>query len=255
MVNAGAMWVRRFLLLAFSIFCVQSLSAVQLTIFAAVSLTEALTEIAPLYKQVSGNTFQFNFAGSNDLARQINAGAAADLFFSADEAKMDYLEQQNRLAPKTRRSLLSNTLVIVIPKDASSAIASPTDLPKAVHHLALANPDAVPAGIYAKQYLMRLFLWENLRPMIVPTENVRACLAAVETGNADAGFVYKTDASISKRTKIAYEVPVAEGPPISYPIAVIKDSQSIEEATKAEDFLASAQAMMIFQKYGFAPLH
>ncbi len=255
MVNAGAMWVLRCLLLAFSIFCVQSLGAAQLTIFAAISLTDALTEIASLYKQVSGNTFQFNFAGSNELARQINAGAAVDLFFSADEAKMDYLEQQNRLAPRTRRSLLSNTLVIVVPKDASSAIASPTDLPKAVHHLALANPDAVPAGIYAKQYLMKLSLWENLRPLIVPTENVRACLAAVETGNADAGIVYKTDALISKRTKIAYEVPVADGPTISYPIAVIKDSQSIEEATKAEDFLASAPATKVFQKYGFTPLH
>jgi molybdate transport system substrate-binding protein len=255
MVNAGAMRVRGCLLVAFSFFCVKSLSAAQLTIFAAISLTDALIEIAPLYKQVSGNTFQFNFAGSNELARQINAGAAADLFFSADEAKMDDLERQNHLAPKTRRSLLGNTLVIVIPKDASSAIASPTDLPKAVHRLALANPDAVPAGIYAKQYLMKLFLWENLRPLIVPTENIRACLAMVETGNADAGIVYKTDALISKRTKIAYEVPVADGPPISYPIAVIRDSQSIEEATKAEDFLASAQAMKIFQKYGFTPLH
>jgi molybdate transport system substrate-binding protein len=255
MVNAGAMRVRGCLLVAFLIFCVQSLSAAQLTIFAAISLTDALTEIAALYKQVSGNTFQFNFAGSNELARQINAGAAADLFFSADELKMDDLERQNRLVPKTRRSLLGNTLVIVIPKDASSAIASPADLPKAVHRLALANPDAVPAGIYAKQYLMKLFLWENLRPLIVPTENVRACLAAVETGNADAGIVYKTDALISKRSKIAYEVPVADGPPISYPIAVIKDSQSIEEATKAEDFLASAPAMKIFQKYGFTPSH
>jgi molybdate transport system substrate-binding protein len=249
------MWVRGCLILAFSFFFAHSLSAAQLTIFAAISLTDALTEIAPIYEQASGNKLQFNFAASNELARQINAGAAADIFISADEAKIDDLERQNRLAPKTRRSLLGNSLVIVVPKDASLTIANPVDLPKSIHRLALANPDAVPAGIYAKQYLMKLLLWENLRPMIVPTENVRACLAAVETGNADAGFVYKTDALISKRTKIAYEVPVADGPSISYPIAVIKDSPSIEEAKKAEDFLASPAAIKVFQKYGFTPLH
>jgi molybdate transport system substrate-binding protein len=255
MVNAGAMRVRGCLILAFSFFLAHSLGAAQLTIFAAISLTDALTEIAPIYEQASGNKLQFNFAGSNELARQINAGAAADIFISADEAKMDNLERQNWLAPKTRRSLLGNSLVIVVPKDASRTIANPVDLPKSVHSLALANPDAVPAGIYAKQYLMKLFLWEKLRPMIVPTENVRACLAAVETGNADAGFVYRTDALTSKRTRIAYEVPVADGPSISYPIAVIKDSPSIEEAKKAEDFLTSAPAIKVFQKYGFTPLH
>lgn len=253
--NAGAMWARASLLLVLCVFGVRPLNAAQLTIFAAISLTDALTEIAPLYEQSSGNKLQFNFAGSNELARQINAGAPADLFFSADEAKMDDLERQNHLAPKTRRSLLGNTLVIVVPKDASISVSSPASLTKSIHRLALANPDAVPAGIYAKQYLMKLSLWESLRAVVVPTENVRACLAAVETGNADAGIVYKTDALISKQSKIAYEVPVAEGPSISYPIAVLKDSQSIEEATKAEDFLASAQAMKIFQKYGFLPMH
>ena len=225
-------------------------------VFAAISLTDALNEIAPLYRRASGDTLSFNFAGSNDLARQIDAGAPADLFFSADEAKMDFLAKKDRLLPGTRRSLLGNTLVIIVPKSASFVISSPTQLAddSIIKRLALANPDAVPAGIYAKEYLTKIGIWDRVSPKVIPTENVRACLAAVESTDADAGIVYKTDAMISKQAKIEYEIPVADGPRISYPLAVTKDSSRADGAKKLAAFLASPEAAKIFEKHGFIML-
>jgi len=237
--------------------------AAEITLFAAISLTDALEEIQPIYEQASGDKLSFNFAGSNDLARQIDAGAPADLFFSADEAKMDFLASKNRLLAGSRKSLLGNTLVIVIPKSASFAISDPKQLDDAsiVKKLALANPDAVPAGIYAKEYLTKLGIWDHLKENVIPTENVRACLAAVESTNADAGIVYKTDAMTSHEVKVAYEVSAAEGPHISYPLAVItnslapeKDAGRIDHAKKFAAFLESPDAAKIFVKFGFTIL-
>ena len=120
-----------------------------------------------------------------------------------------------------------------------------------VHALALANPDAVPAGIYAKEYLKKINIWEKVSGKVVPTENVRACLAAVESRNVDAGIVYKTDALISKETAVAYEVPVSESPQISYPLAVIKESANAQEAERFAAYLESTEAAKIFEKHGF----
>ena len=169
---------------------------------------------------------QFNFGASSTLARQIEEGAPADLFFSADEAKMDALEKKELLLPGTRRSLLSNSLVLVVPADASAAPKSAADLVKPeFKKIALAEPQTVPAGIYAREYLQKLGLWDAVKEKVVPTENVRAALAAVESGNVEVGIVYKTDSLISKKVKVAVEVPAAEGPKISYPIAVVKSSK------------------------------
>jgi molybdate transport system substrate-binding protein len=237
--------------------------AAEITLFAAISLTDALKEIQPVYEMASGDKLSFNFAGSNVLARQIDAGAPADLFFSADEAKMDFLASKNRLLAGSRKSLLGNTLVIVIPKSASFAISDPKELDNGsiVKKLALANPDAVPAGIYAKEFLTKLGIWDHLKGNVIPTENVRACLAAVESTNADAGIVYKTDALTSHEVKVAYEVPAAEGPHISYPLAVITDSpaldndaERIDHAKRFAAFLESPDAAKIFVKYGFTVL-
>jgi len=237
--------------------------AAEILLFAAISLTDALNEIQPIYEKASGDKLSFNFAGSNELARQIDAGAQADLFFSADEAKMDFLASKNRLLGGSRKSLLGNTLVIVIPKSASFAISDPRQLDNGsiVKKLALANPDAVPAGIYAKEFLTKLGIWDHVKGNVIPTENVRACLAAVESTNADAGIVYKTDALTSHEVKVAYEVPGAEGPHISYPLAVItdplalnKDAERIDHAKKFAAFLESPDAAKIFVKYGFTIL-
>ena len=229
-----------------------SISAAELAVHAAASLTDAMKEIAVAYEKESGDKLQFNFGASSMLARQIEEGAPADLFFSADEAKMDALEKKALLLPGTRRSLLSNSLVIVVAADATSVPKSAADLTKAEYKkLALAEPQTVPAGIYAREYLQKVGLWDAVKEMVVPTENVRAALAAVESGNVDAGIIYKTDSLISKKVKIAVEIPAAEGPKISYPVAVLKSSKEPERAKKFAEYLAGPKARAIFAKFGF----
>jgi molybdate transport system substrate-binding protein len=238
--------------LLFSLFIATGISAADLTVYAAASLTDAMKEIGPAYEKESGDKLQFNFGASNMLARQIEEGAPADLFFSADEAKMDALEKKDLLLSGTRRSLLSNLLVIVVPADASAAPKSAADLTKPeFRKLALAEPQTVPGGIYAREYLQKLGLWDAVKEKVVPTENVRAALAAVESGNVEAGIVYKTDSLISKKVKIAVEVPAAEGPKISYPVAVLRSSKQPDRARKSAEYLAGPMARSVFEKFGF----
>jgi molybdate transport system substrate-binding protein len=238
--------------LLLSLFLNARLFAAELTVHAAASLTEAMKEIGATYEKESGDKLQFNFGASNMLARQIEEGAPADLFFSADEAKMDALEKKDLLLAGTRRSLLSNLLVIVVTNDASVIPKSAFDLIKPEYKkLALAEPQSVPAGIYAREYLQKLKLWDALKDKIVPTENVRSALAAVESGNVEAGFIYKTDALISKKVMVAVEISAAEGPRISYPVAVVKSSKEPERARKLEEYLAGPEARAIFKKFGF----
>jgi molybdate transport system substrate-binding protein len=225
-------------------------TAAEIQVFAAASLTDALKEIAPEYEKATGDKLVLNLGASSTLARQIQEGAPADLFLSADEAKMDGLEKRKLLLAGTRKSVLSNTLVVVVPVDSSLKISSPADL-VAVRALALAEPQTVPAGIYAKEYLKRKGLWSKVIDRVIPTENVRAALAAVESGNVDAGIVYKTDAGISKKVKIAYEVPRAEAPSISYPFAVLAASERKAAARKLLDYLHSPSALAVFRKHGF----
>src|SRR5262245_32749725 len=227
--------------------------AADVTVFAAASLTDSLKAIAADYEKQSGDRVVFNFGASSLLARQIEEGAPADIFFSADEAKMDGLEKKGLIAKDTRKSRLSNSLVIVVASENGVAIGSPKDLatPK-VKRLALAEPRTVPAGIYAKEYLEKQNLWSGVQAKVVPTENVRAALAAVEAGNAEAGIVYKTDAAISKKVKVTYEVPTADAPAISYPMAVVKEAKQPVAARKFLEHLESEEAGRVFQKYGFS---
>ncbi len=231
-----------------------SVNAAELNVFAAASLSDALKELTPAYEAMSGDRLRFNLAGSNALARQIKEGAPADVFFSADEAKMDDLARAGLLAADTRRTLLSNTLAIVVHADGGAAVTAPADLATpAVRRLALAETQTVPAGIYAREYLLKSGLWAQVAAKVVALENVRATLAAVEAGNADAGIVYRTDALISKKVRVAFEVPAAEGPVIAYPLAVLRNSRSPEAARRFAGFLASAEARAVFLKYGFLP--
>ncbi len=226
--------------------------AAEVTVFAAASLTDSLKEIAAICEKNSGDKIIFNFAGSSLLARQIEEGAPADVFFSADEARMDDLEKKGLIVGATRKSRLSNTLVIVVTTDSTLKIVSPEDLAgPLVKQIALADPGTAPAGIYSKEYLVNRKLWSAVQPKVVPTENVRAALAAVESGNVEAGMVYKTDATISKRVKVACEISAKEGPAISYPVAVIKASRNIEAARRFVDCLNSPDATRVFEKYGF----
>jgi molybdate transport system substrate-binding protein len=229
-----------------------SLRAAEINVFAAASLSDALKEIAAAYEKQSGDKILFNFGASSLLARQIEEGVPADIFFSADEAKMDGLEKKGLLLNDTRKARLSNSLVIVVAKEKGAAITTPRDLASdKVTRLALAEPRTVPAGIYAKEYLQKQNLWTAVEAKIVPTENVRAALAAVESGNAEAGIVYKTDAAISKKVRVAYEVPASDTPPISYPMAVIKEGKNPDGAKRFLDCLNSEQAGEVFAKFGF----
>jgi molybdate transport system substrate-binding protein len=236
------------LLLAFAF--VGRAFAAEILVSAAASLTDVLREMAPSYEAKSGDKLIFNLGASSMLARQIQEGAPSDVFFSADEEKMDALQKKGLIRKDSRKSLLSNTLVIVVANDSAIKIQSAHDLKKA-RRIAIAEPTTVPAGIYARQYLEKIGLWTKLIDSFIPTDNVRAALAAVESGNVDAGIVYKTDAGMSKKVKIAFEVPVSEGPKISYPVAVVKDSKSLAAAEAFVKYLASDEASAVFTKYGF----
>ena len=228
-------------------------AAAELTVFAAASLSDSLEALAPLYAKASGSTVRFNFGGSGSLARQIKEGAPADVFLSADELRLDQLDRDGLLLPGTRRTLLANTLVLVVAAD-NTTIATLDDLSlPAVRHLAFGEPATVPAGTYAKTYLAGLGRWEPLQAKAVFMENVRAVLAAVEAGNADAGFVYKTDALRSKKTRIALEIPQAEGPSITYPAAVINTAKSADAAKGFIFWLGTPEAQSVFAKHGFLP--
>jgi molybdate transport system substrate-binding protein len=230
-----------------------SAAAAEVKVFAAASLTDVMQAIATKYESQSGDKIVFNFAGSNVLSRQIVQGAPADLFLSADEAEMDAVAKPGLLVNNSRQDLLSNTLVIIVPKESRLSVQDPGDLAKPdFKRIALADPETVPAGVYAKAYLEKKGVWTSLQNKVIPTENVRAALAAVSSGNADAGIVYKTDALISKSTKVAYEIAAGEGPRILYPIALVKGSGNPQQAEKFLKYLESPDAAAIFAQYGFS---
>jgi molybdate transport system substrate-binding protein len=222
----------------------------EVMVFAAASLTDALEEIGRTFEAKAGGTrVTFNFGASSDLARQIRAGARADVFFSADSARMDELAAAGLVRRSDRADVLSNSLAVVVPSDSTLRLAGPSDL-RSVRRIALADPQAVPAGIYARQYLEQAGLWAALADRVVPLLDVRAALAAVERGEADAGIVYHTDAAGSRRAKVAFEVPREAGPRIVYPMAVLAESAK-PAARSFAAFLLCAQARAVFERYGF----
>ncbi|MES2308365.1 MAG: molybdate ABC transporter substrate-binding protein [Verrucomicrobiota bacterium] len=222
----------------------------EISLYAAASLKNALREIAEDWQKTSPHSIHFNFESSGTLARQISEGAPADIFFSADESKMDFLEKKGLIQNETRKSLLSNQLAIIVPLHSSFKGTDPRDL-LALSKIALGETQTVPAGAYAREYLIQKNLWNSLQSKIIPCENVRAVQAAVQSENADAGIVYKTDAMISSSIKIAFLVPCNEGPRISYPIAVVQSAKSKKAAEEFIHFLSTRRASQIFEKYGF----
>ena len=224
----------------------------EILVSAAASLTDVLKEISSGYQSKSKHTVKFNFGPSSGLARQIEEGAPADIFFSADLPQMDGLDKKGRLEPGTRKNLLSNQLVIIVPADSKLAISSPKDLLKAnIKRIALAEPSSVPVGVYSSKYLTDEGLWDQVKPKVVPVQDVRATLASVESGNVEAGFVYKTDAAVSKKVKIVYEVPIDKGPRITYPAAIVKESKRKDAARDFMNYVQSPVAKDAFKKYGF----
>jgi molybdate transport system substrate-binding protein len=221
-----------------------SLRAAEVDVSAAASLQDALKTIAAAYEQRTGDHVVFNFAASSTLAMQIRAGAPVDLFFSADEAKMDSLGAL--IDAGSRRNLLSNSLVVV----SNRPLRSARDLPK-LSRIAIAEPTSVPAGIYARQWLQRIGLWRDVLPHVIPTDDVRAALAAVEGGNVDAAIVYKTDAMMAKRARVAFEVTGRDAPAIAYPVALVRDARHRQAARRFWSYLQSDEAKQVFARYGF----
>lgn len=240
--------------LAFSLLAAGRLRAGEITVFAAASLTEALKEIAVSHEQTSGDKVRFNFAAASTLAQQIQAGAPADIFFSADEAKMNHLEKLQLIAKETRKPLLGNALVIITAPDGPAINKVADLLQPTVKRISLGDPKAVPVGVYTKRYLEKLGFWLAIEPKIARAENVRASLAVVEMGNAEAGIVYKTDAAITRKVKVVLEIPAAEGPKIVYPVAMVKDSRHADAAKKFLVFLDGREATAIFRRFGFIVL-
>ena len=224
-------------------------NAEDVTVFAAASLTDAVQEIARAYEASSGNKVVFNLGASNDLARQIQSGAGADVFFSADSAQMDTLERAGLVRAGDRVDVLSNVLVVVVPADSTNSLRSAADL-ASLRRIALADPEAVPAGVYARTYLQSAGLWEKLKEKVIPTLNVRAALAAVESGNVEAGIVYRTDAAASRRVRVAFEVDREKGPRIVYVLAPLASSKKAA-ARDLVHHLLSAEARRIYEKHGF----
>lgn len=231
-----------------------SARAGDLLVFAAASLKESLEEVAAAWEAEAGQAVTLSFAGSSTLARQIQAGAPADLFLSANEEWMDVLEKENLLRPGSRRNLLTNRLVVI----AGDPDAAPLDLsaPGALSarlgegRLAMALVEAVPAGIYGKSALVALGQWDSVAPQVAQADNVRAALALVATGEAPLGITYATDALAEPRVSIIFTFPEDSHPPIRYPLAI----PAVSTATGAvafADWLAGAEAGAIFRAHGF----
>jgi molybdate transport system substrate-binding protein len=230
----------------------------ELVIFAAASLKNALDEIAGAYARESGQPMpKISYAASSALARQLEAGAPADLFLSADLDWMDYAASKNLIDPQSRTHLLGNRIVFVAPKDApvTLAVGPGLDLVGSLKggRLAMANVDAVPAGKYSKAALERLGLWESVKDRVAQAENVRAALLLVSRGEAPLGIVYQTDAAADPNVAVAGALPADLHPPIVYPVAVTRASTH-PAAGAFLGYLKGRTARAAFEKQGFTVL-
>lgn len=225
----------------------------ELTISAASSLQDALTDIKASFEKAHPNVhINFNFGASGSLQQQISQGAPADLFYSAAEDKFDQLVKDG-LIEENGIDLVRNELVLVVPKDSAAKIKSFQDLPKA-DKLSIGTPESVPAGKYAKESLENMNIWNGIKEKVVYAKDVRQVLTYAETNNVDAGIVYKTDALISDKVDIVDTADEKTHAPIIYPLGVIKDTSHPEEAKLFYDYLQNAESMSIFEEYGFKGL-
>jgi molybdate transport system substrate-binding protein len=225
---------------------------VALTISVAASVQDAMKEVQTAYQtEAPGITITYNFGSSGSLAQQISQGAPTDVFLSASKQWMDDLEGQGQILEGSRKDLLLNSLVLIVPKD-KTEVTDFTDLDTdKIGKLALGEPESVPAGKYARETLTAMNLFEALQPKLVFGKDVRQVLSYVETGNVDAGLVYATDAKVSDQVQIVATAPADSHAPIIYPVGVVADSQHAEAAQSFVDFLSSDTAVGIFQSYGF----
>ncbi|NNP71027.1 molybdate ABC transporter substrate-binding protein [Acinetobacter sp. Ac_5812] len=231
-----------------------AVAADAITVYAAASLTNAVNELDVIYEQKNKTEVKTSYAGSSTLAKQIEAGAPADVFMSADVQWMDYLQNKQLVAPTDRINLLGNRLVVITPKERPIKLKmdksfDPTQVIQG--KLCTGDTKSVPVGKYAKQALTSLGWWDKVQPRLVETEDVRAALNFVARGECQVGIVYATDAAISKDVVVAGIFPENTHPPIIYPVGLTKKNA---ESVKFYKFLQSGQAKTIFKKYGFSVL-
>ena len=229
----------------------RSRGQIKLTVSAAASMQDALQEIANLYNQKQPQAkIVFNFGSSGSLQHQIEQGAPIDLFISAAPQQMDRLEQQELLLSETRKDLVKNQMVLVVPQD-KAQINDFSDLGKqSVEQIALGEPNSVPAGQYAREILTNLNLSDKVASKAVYAKDVRQVLNYVATKNTDAGIVYQTDARNAK-VKIVATAPETAYSPVVYPVAVVRDSKNSLAARQMLEFLFTPEAQAIFKRYGF----
>jgi len=224
------------------------------TVFAAASATNALTDIGKIFMDNKQGKVVYSFASSSTLAKQIENGAPANVFLSADLEWMNYLVEKKMVEPDTRTDLLGNRLVLIAPEDSKATvrIAPNFDLAALLGDgkLAMGDPAHVPAGVYGKQALEKLGAWKGVEAKVAPAKDVRAALTLVERAEAPLGVVYATDAAITKKVKVVGVFPEDSHPPIVYPVALVKD-RGTAAAKNFLGFLKSADAKKVFEKYGF----
>ena len=226
--------------------------AQSLTVSAASSLADVMSDVNRAYQAAGGAAFKLNVAGSNFLARQIAEGAPVDVFISADEAQMDVVERRGRVVAGSRRDFLANTLVVIaLPKVPPSADGAAWLASAAVNRVAMANPASVPAGVYGRQWLEAKGVWAQVSPRVVPMLTVRAALATVRAGHADAGVVFATDARSDPRVRVVYAVPASAAPPIRYPVAAIRGPREAA-ASALLTFLFGPESRRLFEAAGFS---
>jgi molybdate transport system substrate-binding protein len=225
----------------------------RILVSAAISLKNAFEEIGVIYEKQTGVRVEFNLGASGLLQRQIEEGAPVDVFASAGEKQMDELQARNLIIPETRRNLVQNTLVLIIPADSRVALTSFSDLLKTgVERVAIGNPKTVPAGEYAEETLRYFKLWDRIQPRLVLAENVRQVLDYVARGEVQAGIVYSSDVlSARGRVKITATAPKGSHKPILYPIAVVQGTTSQADARRFIDLALSKTGQDILAKYGF----
>ncbi|BAZ69654.1 MAG: molybdate ABC transporter substrate-binding protein [Pelatocladus maniniholoensis HA4357-MV3] len=227
-------------------------SNTELLVSAAASMKDVMEEVKSDYQQTKPNVnIKYNFGASGALLQQIQQGAPVDVFISAGKKQVDTLEKSGQLVPGTRGILAKNRLVLIVPQNVTG-VSSFNNLKDAkIKKIAIGEPRSVPAGQYAEEALKKLGIYESIKPKFVYANNVRQVLAAVESGNADAGLVYQTDAKISKKVKVVVAADEKYHSPIVYPLAVLKRTKNMQAAKDFLQFLSSEQAKTVLQKYGF----
>lgn len=225
----------------------------ELVIFGAMSLTDSLTEVSQRFGAAQNVKVYCNFAGSSTLQRQIEKGAPADVFVSASPKQMDVLQQMGLIDEGSRQTILNNRLVLVTPLNSSLSMTDVGLLTQdSIRRIAISEPNSVPAGIYGREALTHLGVWDAVQPKLIPTADVRSTLAYVESGEVDLGIVYQTDAGLSKKVRVIYQFPDSSHSPIVYPAAVLRDTGHKVLAQAFLEYLQTAEVEAIFEKYGFS---